>query len=331
MGIRSPRQVAVWRGGWSALALAALCALAAAGGAWLGQQQVGKPGDTVPPTTDNRASTQVEEPLLRNGCVSFGTNPERLEKAPALFPGEATVIHGFFPLPRGVKSSALTAKWWWCGRAMGPLSVSERRLAGVVDPVGCVEIRAPGGGILGPGLGEVEVTQAGARVARGSFVAALEAVNILSQPAPPSVPTTVKSITTARGVDAAGRAVHPTNRFAGNQKIFVTFEYAGADPGAVFTVRWYCQDHELPPARTTVSVQGDTGIGHAWLAARAPQRLPAASYKVTVAYGLEDKVLAQANFEVADGPATSSAGPPPGAQPTEHNNSNSRSNSSALP
>ena len=142
--------------------------------------------------------------------------------------------------------------------------------------------RPRGDAELGPGVGEVELREGGRRVARGSFVTAANAHEVMRQEVPAQDGVRIVSATTARGVDVDGKAEGAAQSFKGDEKVWLVFEYEGAPEGQVLAVRWYCQDHELPAARTEVSTKGASGFGHAWLTAAAGRTLPPASYRVEV-------------------------------------------------
>lgn len=279
-------------------ACAAACALAAYGG-WItaerrprGAEEDAGPGLAVDPAVFGHRRTEE---------VRFNLEPTPPAATPPLLSGETRGVYAFFDLPPDINLADVQAAWWWNGEERGAVNL------GVLtrDEETGASIRAalvePSGDTLGPGVGEFEATHAGVRIARGSFVTAEQAGGILAQPAPPTQQTTVRNLVTAGGVDDQGRPQGPATGFDGNEKIWVVFEYRGADAGAAFVVRWYCEGHELPPARKDVTVQGEAGIAHAWIGAAPGQALPPAEYEVTVSYGAADTVLGQARFRVREG------------------------------
>lgn len=281
-----------------------------------------------------RASPGAHQPQDRadhggRAVVKFSVDQSEPGATSRLLPADERIVYGFFRLSPGVRLSEVKAEWWWNGRSIGapPLEAISGPDAGRI--VIRATLSAGGEGrVLGPGLGELEATCRGARVARGSFVTAEQAVEILSQAEPPARQTAVRSMVASRGVDGEGQPSGPTSVFNGQEKVWVVFEYEGADAGAAFVVRWYCDNHELAPARRTVNAPGERGFGHAWIAAGPGKRLPAAEYGATVSYGSEAQVLGQCKFRVVGSEAADS--PRRGfRQPRDSSSSSNRSNSSA--
>ncbi|MCE5217856.1 hypothetical protein LLH03_12600 [bacterium] len=242
-------------------------------------------------------------PALSPGVMVFGPQAALAACGAPLLPAEAAEVHGYALLPKG-DQGALRAEWWWQARPMGEMPVGLGRLP-ALGIVAHVELRAAGGKTFGPGVGEVEVTRSGQRVARGSFTTAAKAQEILAQEQPPTIETRITRLQTARGTDAQGKAVSPGADFEGTEKVWAVFNFQGADVGAAFTVRWYCEGHELAAARCSVPVKAAEGSGTAWLAPGKGQALPPAKYKVTVSYGSDVQVLGEAEWQVVAGRAAS--------------------------
>lgn len=257
---------------------------------------VARPGTSAGPTTP-------VAPALSQGVMVFGPQAALAACGAPLLPAESAEVHGYALLPKGDQTS-LRAQWWWQAKPMGEVPVVLGSLPGV-GVVAHVGLGSAGGKAFGPGVGEVEVTRAGQRVARGSFTTAAKAQEILAQEQPPTIETRVTKLQTARGIDAQGKAVNAGADFSGTEKVWAVFGYQGADVGAAFTVRWYCEGHELAPARCSVPVKAAEGSGTAWLAPGKGQALPPAKYKVTVSYGSDPQVLGEADWQVVAGRAAS--------------------------
>lgn len=290
-------------------ACAAACALAAYGG-WIAAER--RPRAAAEDVGPRLALDPALFGHRRTAEVRFSLEPTPPAATPPLLSGETRGVYAFFDLPPDINLADVDAAWWWNGEERGAVNLgvlTRNEETGASIRAALVE---PSGNTLGPGVGEFEATYAGVRIARGSFVTAEQARGILAQPDPPTQQTTVRNLVTAGGVDDQGRPQGPTTSFDGSEKIWAVFEYQGADAGAAFVVRWYCEGKELPPARTEVTVQGEAGIAHAWIGAAPGQALPPADYEVTVSYGAADTVLAQAEFRVRGGPG---ARPPAAHQP----------------
>jgi hypothetical protein len=157
---------------------------------------------------------------------------------------------------------------------------------------------------FGPGIGEVQITGSAGRIARGSFTTAPRANEILTLAEPPKAEPRILEAVTARGVDKEGKPVQPAAEFRGNERVWVVFLYEGADQGAAFTVRWYCEGNEMEPARQTVVITGQSGHGSAWIAAKASGALPPAGYETTICYGADTRVLGRCAWKVIGPPPT---------------------------
>lgn len=300
-----------WR--WTTLlwlvGIFAAAAFAAYGGWVVGERR-------EPATAEQAAPGPGIDPAAfghrRTEQVRFSLEPTAPPVTPPLLSGETRGVYAFFQLPEDVDIADVQAAWWWNAEKVGPVNLGVLTRDEEVGVTIRAALVAPSGAVLGAGVGEFEATHAGVRIARGSFVTAEEATDILAQPEPPARETAVRNLVTALGVDDDGRAHAPAAEFDGDDRIWVVFEYQGADAGAAFVVRWYCEGHELPPARKEIVVPGERGRAHAWLGAGPGGQLPPAEYEVRVSYGAEGKVLGQGRFRVRD---AAGAAPSPAAQP----------------
>ena len=278
------------------------CALAAYGG-WIAAER------WPASAQEHSGSVSALDPAVfghrRTEEVRFSPHPTPPPTTAPLLSGEARGMYAFFQLPEGIDLADVQAAWWWNGQEREAPTLGVMEQGEGTAPMVRAALPEPTGSSLGAGVGEFEATHAGVRIARGSFVTAEEAVDILAQPTPPTQQTTVRSLVTARGVDEEGRPQDPGAEFDGKDKIWVVFEYRGADAGAAFVVRWYCEGTELPPARKEITVQGEAGTAHAWISAGPDRELPPAEYEVTVSYGPEGRVLGQAKFRVRGAAAAS--------------------------
>ena len=318
---------------WVAGAVAA-CVMAAAVGHYAGvgrSPTVGAASGIVSPESPE---VQRAAGALGRRAMVFALSEKPPTQAHSLLGAEAKVVYGFLRLPPDVDPGQARAQWWWNGEPMGETVVQlapEQERSG---RIGRVSLSArDGAASIGSGLGEVEVTFGGKRLARGSFVAAESAAGILAQESPPLARPRVASVVTAGAVDAEGRPVGAKTAFGGDERIWVVFDYENVDAGAAFLVRWYCEDHELPPARSTVRARGRRGVGRAWIEAGGARKLPPAKYRATISYGSESDLLGETDFTVTSAggaeaaPATGTHRNEAG-QSKDASKSNKRSNSS---
>jgi hypothetical protein len=296
--------------GWIALVLAA-CVVSGLSAHLLarghGSMASGCPSAPPPPA---RAPSQ---PTLDR--FVFGITPALPRSNPELLPAEATTVFGFAPWPAGARREEVQARWSWRGGAFQDAPVTPVRSPdGTLFARVALQQRPPAP--LGPGVGEVELRLRGQRAAHGCFVLAAQAARVLAQQAPPSAQTRVSGLAVGGAVGADGRVVRPQAKFQPLDRIWVSFAYSGADPGASFVVYWYAGDNELRRARKTLTVGAPAGIANAWLQAHG-KGLPPGPYRVSVCYGADPVPLAQADFQVqaASGNAPAAANPARKATP----------------
>ncbi len=256
----------------------------------------------------------------------FSPTPERPERTADIIPTQSTPVYCFYELSRVAPDAPLSARWWHDGEELGPLELRDLERApdaghacgrfSIYPPAGVPEAvdsaEAPSdeqpdaeqGGGFPPGVYEVELTSSAPPdvSARGSFMALPNAAKILAGGGEPAGPPLVRSLHIAAGVTADGNPVDPATTFAGDGRIYVVFEYAGVQPGAVLTVRWWAGETELTDARAEVPVSAEEGWGQAWLEVGQGQRLPPGDYRVSVHLGDEEEPLAAAGFTVAEAP-----------------------------
>lgn len=234
----------------------------------------------------------------RAQAVVFSAEATPPETDTPLLPSSVEAVYAFFSLPERVNPDELTLMWWWNGGEMAapPVEVLDTDQGPALARVTLAP--GEGAGPLGPGVGEFEARRGDLRIARGSFVTADEAVDILAQPEPPVVETAIRGIVTARRVGEDGDPEDTSEEFGGDARIWVVFEYEGADPGAVFAVRWYCEGQELTAARREIPIEAARGRGHGWISAGPGEELPPARYEATVSYGPEGVVLGRHSFSV---------------------------------
>lgn len=221
--------------------------------------------------------------------------------ASPLVPAESPEIVAEFVKPSGGGESPMTATWSWNGAALQAMPVGPMPPRG--DRHVRLALRPPGGQpVFGPGIGELEVACEGRVVVRGSFTTAPAAVLLSAQKAPETVGATVRSAVTARAVDMKTGRATPEREFSPSGRVWVAFDYQGADPGGVFTVRWFGRGNEMRAARTEVTSGGEKGTGVAWLQPTKAGGLPEGDYSVTITYGGQSAVLAQCNYRVSARP-----------------------------
>ncbi len=304
---------------WGAVGV--LCALWAGGGWWAGG--TGRPDSTDVPeeiALSSPSASPSRGPAEIHVCTDLA---KAKETTSPLLPAGAKALHAYVRLDGEIKPAQVAAEWWWCGERVG--GAKARRVeAGELSGYLAVTLGPPGDTDgFGPGVGEVEMRQGGARVARGSFVVSERAQEIPAQQAPALGETRVVASATGRAVGDDGRIKRATANFEGTEKIWACFEYVNADPGAGFVMRWYCEGREIEAARTTVAAKSRSGVAQGWIVASGRVSLPPAGYSVTLSYGSETRPLGEAKFRVTQEVAVD-------AQASSASNSRSRSSSSPL-
>lgn len=258
------------------------------------------PADVLPP------------PVAGVSRLVFSPTPERPEQTPDIIPAESKAIYCFYQLDRVPPDAPLAARWWRDGEDLGRLELHElRREEGADHAVGRFTIKPPAPTAAGetqtpfpPGLYEVELTSEAAPdvSARASFMVLPRAARILAGGGEPEGPPVVRSLRTAAAVSEDGEAVDAKTSFAGPERVYVVFRYAGVMPGAVLTVRWYLDERELEDARAEIPIPAAEGVAHAWLQADAGTPLPPGQYRVAVFLGTEDEPLATTGFTITSRP-----------------------------
>lgn len=296
------------------LGLLGACVLAGAGG-----YLAAGPADRDPDARDGAPASPAtpsseHAPARLKESIAFATSEDQPEESAALLDADSLCIYGFFALPQTPPPAELQALWWWNGEEMGKAEIEDTSCEADRQQRGRVTLKPPAGGEFGAGVGELEIRHQGRRVVRGSFVTTEKASAILAQDVPPVACPRIASMDMARGIDGEGKPVGATVEFRGDERVWVAFEYADADAGAAFVVRWFCADHELPRARATITAQAQGGTGSAWIQAGGATRLPPAEYKVGVHYGSDEEPLATRLFRILstelDKDTPGSSGPP---------------------
>jgi hypothetical protein len=149
-------------------------------------------------------------------------------------------------------------------------------------------------------VGEVEVRDGRQTVARGSFVTADGAPQLLAQVVPARGKLTIAGMETVRAKGQGGARV-PARRFTGRERIGALFAFSGADVGAVLQVRWTRDGEVLPGSGVDLRTRSTSGEASAWLAAEG-DGLPAGAYRVEVREADSGETLAALPFEVVPRP-----------------------------
>jgi len=277
--------------------LTAVAVVGGIGGWWLAGKRSSPEGGTVGARTA-AVTPSALPPALREATIAFTGNPGQKGPKEGFLPSSCTAVYGSCVVDRAVSPEKAVCTWSWNGgeAVKVPLSVGQATDKG--REVSMTLRSADGKAPLGAGVGEVEVHLEGRRVARGSFVAAEAASEVLAQAVPTAAQTTVTDVKCAHGVGPEGEALAESRTFVGDEKVWVLFKYANATRGTAFVVRWAPAAGDVAPLETAVTAEGESGIGSAWLGAAKGKELPLGGYKASISYGTGGAPLAEATFEV---------------------------------
>ena len=281
---------------WWVLGTVSACVAVGVGGYLLAPAR----GVPTPAAAQMDAAAGVPPPLSTSGEAEVRFSLKKVKQMPSgadMLDTGAARLWAYFSPHRKIDTQSLRVQWWWRGVLVGEIGV-ETLHNGAGGTVCRAELvaRKPKQG-FGPGVVEVEARSEGKRIARGSCVCAADAKQILEQREPSAKRTRIVSVTTATGVDEAGAPVEAAKSFSPDGPVWLAFRYEGADVGAAFVVRWYCEGREIPPAETAVTASASAGWGHAWLGA-GKGGLPPARYSASISYAGQSVPLAQASFTV---------------------------------
>lgn len=244
---------------------------------------------------------------MHEAAIAFSSAPGQKGPKEGFLPASCTAVYGSCVLDRAASPNKAVCTWSWNGgkAVKVPLSIGQATAEG--REVSMALRGRDGKTPLGAGVGEVEVHVQGRRVARGSFVTAEAASEVLAQAVPSAAQTTVTDVKCAHGVGPKGEALAESRTFVGDEKVWLVFRYSNATKGTAFTVRWAPEAGGAAPLETTVTAEGESGTGSAWIGAARGKKLPIGAYKASITYGTGGATLGEAAFEVVAEHSTQNA------------------------
>lgn len=312
---------------WPVLVVALVVGLAFLGGAYYGSadrrraagvQPGTGPRATQPGAGDAQsqapAALEEEEAPTDGYFVGATLSEKRPGRAPLALPGSAGRVYYHYSLPGWPAGARVRLTWRLGGKELLSRGVKWQPDKRAPWATGYFLLPVPREGEGFPsGIYEVELSAEGGLTDTGSF-AVLRDLELMMGHEPPAGAVLVSRPVICLSVDGQGRPGTPVTQVpATSPRVFTCFSYDGAVKGAVLEVVWFCQDVEVPSARTRLELPGVGGTASAFLR-RGQEALPAGPWSVGVYLEGASQALSAASFTVV-APAAGKAEPRGAASP----------------
>ena len=247
--------------------------------------------------TDSAQSAQDTSAVSDN--IVFGLGADRPPRTPDIIPADAKEILCFYEVADLSRDAALTCSWQQAGQnavevgrdAWHPNSTGDHAS-------GIFALRRPPNALLSVGIHEVEISDATGPVDRASFCVLREANQLLNAAAPTPGETKVLSAIVTDTLTPAGTPGPPKVQFPAVGRIYVAFQYQGAEKGMAFSVCWLANEEAIPQASQDVVITTPTGWGQAWVETTPTSPLLEGHYTATVSLPGATSPAATAQFDV---------------------------------
>ena len=258
--------------------------------------------DLIVPRPWHVAPTQsAGQPQLATvaDSIVFGLTADRPSRTPDIIPLDVKEILCFYEFADLPANAELTCGWQQPGRAgirVPPDAWRPERTA--THATGIFALRASTNAPLLAGVHEVEISDPTGPVDTASFCALREASELLNAAAPTPGETKVLSAVVTDSVTPEGRPGPQRARFPVAGRIYLVFQYRGAERGMAFSVAWIANGDPITQATQDVVIIAPEGWGQAWIETAPTSPLPTGQYQASVSLPGATSPAATVTFEV---------------------------------
>lgn len=257
-------------------------------------QSIGDNAETEPVTPP---ATGQKPRASRSGIV-FSADTETPAETPDMFDSRIARIYCHFRLPDADSIEELSGECHRDGDLF--LELSGDDFSGSIEngiAVGHAILKPQKDEGFAAGIYEVTITTAAGDQHSASF-AVVEDAEKLQRADAKNV--SISDVTFCTDITDNGSPVEPADRFSPDtERIYVVFQYGGAEPGTAVEISWSVGETTLPESTRSVTLPSESGRAHAWISAGEGQVFPAGEYTVTVRADAQTAPLGTADFEVA--------------------------------